>query len=260
VLESLQIGAISNDFQIHLTHPLIRSRAENLTLQGTFDYRNTNTEVLETTPLTDDRLRILRAGATFSAADRFGGANIVDAQLSRGLNIFNASSTGENRSRPLGVSDFTKLNADVSRTQPLPHQLSVMTAFTGQYSADPLLTSEQMGLGGASFGSAYDPSEVLGDQGIAARIELRYDDRPGFSWISAYQPYLFYDIGSVWDKHETAQQPHSLASAGLGLRTVLAYNLTASAELAQPLTKPPATELNDNPHNPRFFFSLGWAF
>ena len=256
-LETLQIAAISNDYQLHLTHPLIRSRAENLSITGTFDYRNTDTEIFEHTPLTDDRLRILRAGATYNSGDRFGGVNVLDAQVSRGLNIFNASSFGDNRSRPLGVSNFTKLDADISRTQSLPYQFSVMTALTGQYSADPLLTSEQLGLGGAQFGSAYDPSEVLGDQGIAARAELRYDDRPGDSWLTSYEPYLFYDVGSVWNKHPTAKQPHSLSSTGIGLRTTLIWNLTASSELALPLTKPPATELHDNP---RLFLSLGWVF
>jgi hemolysin activation/secretion protein len=98
---------------------------------------------------------------------------------------------------------------------------------------------------------------VVGDQGIAARAELRFDEKPASAPLLSYEPYLFYDIGSVWNKHETGQQPHSLASAGVGLRTALAYNLTASSELALPLTKPPATELHDNPHNARFFFSIG---
>jgi hemolysin activation/secretion protein len=259
-LETIQINAISNDYQFYVSHPLIRSRTENLTLQGTFDYRDTNTEIFENTPYTDDRLRVLRGKATYTDADQLGGTNVLDAQLSRGLNIFNASSSGDDRSREFGVSNFTKLDADVSRTQPLPYQLSVMTALTGQYSADPLLTSEQLGLGGAQFGSAYDPSEVLGDQGIAARLEFRYDDRPASFWLTAYQPYLFYDIGEVWDKHETGEQPHSLTDAGIGLRATVAWNVTASSELAFPLTKPPETELNNNPYNPRFFFSLGWAF
>src|SRR6185437_9133865 len=78
-------------------------------------------------------------------------------------------------SNPYGQSDFTKLTFNTSRLQELNDKFSLLAASAGQVSNAPLLVSEQFGFGGPVFGRAYDTSEITGDDGIAASLELRYD-------------------------------------------------------------------------------------
>lgn len=255
-LKTLDIDAMSQTYEIRALHPFIRSRTTNLVGRAEFDYRNTDTDILGL-PFTNDRLRVLRLGGAYDFADAFRGVNLIDAQASQGLDIFNASESGTQRSRANGESDFTKLNLDITRTQALPVDgLSLLTAVTGQYSFSRLLASEQFAIGGPGIGSAYDPAELAGDHGIGARAELRYGDALEQPFLNSYQAFAYYDIGSVWNRDNTADN-NSLASAGLGLRLNVNQWLSGSAEVGFPLTKEVAIE---NDKDPRFFFSVTGRF
>lgn len=254
-LTPLEIEGNSVSLQLKAQHPFIRSRSENFSLRGLFDYRNTDTDLLDS-DFTDDRLRVLRAGAAYDFTDRFSGVSLVDAQLSKGINIFNASESGSDRSRTDGDSDFAKVNLDLSRTQTLPAGFSLLTAVTGQWSDDKLFSSEQFSVGGVGFGSAYDPAEISGDKGVAAKAELRYGHYVGWQYFNAFQLFGYYDIGTVWNV-DTTTDNNSLASTGLGVRANFTPWLSGSAEMGVPLTKQVSVQ---NDHDPRFFFSLTGRF
>lgn len=256
-LAPLQLDAVSKDLQFLVQHPFILLRRESLTGRIAFDYRNTDTTVFGNTALTDDRVRALRVGGNYTFADRFQGASLIDVQASHGINVLGAGAPASMRSNPNAPEDFTKLNVDLSRTQPLPSNFSLFTALSGQISADPLLAAEQFALGGPAFGSAYDPGTLAGDQGAAARAELRYNNEVSGRIPLTYQAYGFYDVGAVWDKTTTPDKS-SLASAGLGLRLGLAPHLSGTTELAVPLTK--KTGPVSESHAPRVFFSLLGTF
>ena len=140
-------------------------------------------------------------------------------QASRGLNVFNPTASGDLRSQPAAPGDFTKVNLDASRIQALPMGFTAFTALSAQVSADPLLAAEQFALGGPAFGSAYDPGAVAGDQGAAARAELRYGGEMAGRFPPSYQAYGFYDVGAVWDKTKTPDKS-SLASPARWRRNV----------------------------------------
>lgn len=261
VLKSSSIAGDSAFAQVKGSYPLIRTRRESFTARAVFDIRNTMTDINGNTNLSKDRLRVARLGGAYDFVDRFRAANLVDAQVSHGLNILNASESGANRSRANAASDFTKINLDVARTQTFSHNISLATTFTGQYASDPLLAAEQFTLGGATFGSAYDPSELSGDHGVAGRAELRYNRWPNTSYLQSYQAYGFYDIGRIWIKNGApgANDNSSLASAGLGARMWFTPNLSGNAEAALPLTK---QVNNQGGHGDaaRLFFSVTGRF
>ena len=100
---------------------------ENLIGRILVDYHDTVTDIFKTIDYTTDRLRVARAGLTYNIVDSLRGNNLVDAQLSQGMDIFGATSSGANRSNAVGDSSFTKINMDMSRTQPLPSNFSLMT-------------------------------------------------------------------------------------------------------------------------------------
>jgi hemolysin activation/secretion protein len=254
-LTPLDITGQSLFWQAKVQHPFIRSREENLIGDIAFDYRNTRTDS-QGTELSDDHIRALRANAGYGFVDRFAGSNQTNFQFSQGINVFGASENDPKRSRADGKSDFTKLNLDLSHLQPLHGPFSLFGAVSGQYSFNPLLPAEQFVLGGSQFGSAYDPAELSGDDGMALRAELRYAQSPGLSYLNTYEPYSFYDIGKVWNR-DTLDGTQSLASAGIGMRATFTPWLSGSTELAYPLTKPVATEHNNDL---RLFVSLTGKF
>jgi hemolysin activation/secretion protein len=260
-LKPTQIVGDSDFLQAKLEQPFIRSRQANLTGRAMFDIRNSDTDVFRATELNEDKLRVARGGGSYDFTDRLFGIDVIDAQMSHGLNILGATGSGIDRSNAHGDSDFTKLNLDLSRTQPLPHDLSLLAAASGQFAFEPLLAAEQFTLGGPGFGQAYDPSELSGDQGLAGKAELRYSQSPGKRYLNSYQVFTYYDIGRVWIRGggPGADDKKSLASAGGGVRAVFTENLSGNLDVGVPLTRP-ASNQGGHGNSPRVFFSVTGRF
>lgn len=258
-IKDLEIKGESKAFRIGLSHPVIRSRSENFTVRGNFDYRDTDTDILNV-DFSEDKLRVLRFGAEYDISDRLNGVNLFDIEVSQGLDIWDATPAGLGRSRADGQEDFTKFNFDISRLQTLTGNWSLLTGVTGQYSLDPLLSQEEFSLGGLGFGQAYDPSELTGDHGLAARAELRYGHYTGYRYFDSYQAYGFYDIGAVWQETSAIMPDsdrESLASTGLGVRFNLNEYLSGDTQIAFPLTRDVAANEDTSP---RLFFRLTARF
>lgn len=243
-LTPFDVEGLARAVNLELFHPFIRTRSENL--YGALRFNYLNSERSDNLGLGDtvDRLRVVRAGGTYQFADALIGFNTINAEVSKGLDIFGASDEGDaNLTRAAGDPQFLKVTMEVSRLQRLTSMFDAYAAVSGQHSNDTLLASEEFGIGGVNYGSAYDPSEITGEQGIAARAELRANN-PIQLPVSALQVYGFYDIGKVWDEDAVLAQDRqrSLASTGLGLRSTVNDNLAATLEVAVPLTRDVGTE------------------
>lgn len=249
-----------------LTHPLIRTRARNLSLFGGFRAQNSDNRLFGTTT-SRDRTRVLTAGATFDLVDRFSGVTLFGVDVVQGLDILGARD-GESDpppSRPDADPSFTRLAASIIREQDLGGNFSLRVALSGQYAFDPLVASEQYGIGGEIFGRGYGPFEIAGDHGLAGKIQLQY----GRPWqfdrladvVESYLAYVFYDAGVVWQKNADDGDDHDqLSSAGLGVDLNLARGIAATAIVAQPLTRDPTTLADSDERYPRFFFRLTKRF
>jgi hemolysin activation/secretion protein len=257
ILKPLDLVGTSDEYAVTLSHPFLRTRAENLTGRLMFDAHDTENDSLGVR-LSNDRVRAFRLGGTYDTGDKWGGVDLADISISQGVSWF-AATEGLDTSSPNAIRDFTKENISLSRIQTLPHGFSLLTAGEGQYSPHPLFTSEQFTLGGVGFGQAYDSGELAGDSGIAGKIELRYGHDVGYRYLDSYQLYGYYDIGTVW-LEQTApgvQDQFSLASTGVGIRTNFTSNLYGYVEVGFPLTRTVASEQN---HDPRLFFSITGRF
>jgi hemolysin activation/secretion protein len=251
---------------LRLSHPFIRSRTENLTIRGGFDYRDSATTIFEDRDALGsfrDHLRVVRAGGTYDLTDRFEGVTQVSVEASQGLPFLGASpNEARGLSRPGARSEFQKLTLDMSRLQSLAflgRGLTLFGAFSAQRSlGDALLASEQFGLGGPTFLRGYDPSEVTGDNGWAGKLELQWSTLAGLAWLREVQLYGFADMGKVWDVHaDTVIGGPHLASAGTGVRFTLTDNFLGSVEVAKPLTRIVETYRGSGDQRPtRVFFTL----
>lgn len=260
-LEPLDVEGESFSGSLFVTHPFIRTRSENLSVAGGLRFRDSESEDF-VSEFTDDQIRAVNLGATYDLVDRFRGVTLVGAQVSRGLDILGAQAT------PPDDPQFTWLLLDLVREQSLASllpSLSLFAAARGQYSFDDRLpAAEEFGFGGEDFGRGYDPFVITGDDGIAAKLELRYGTALELPYLEGYQVFAFYDAGVVWENDRTLDEEarESGTSTGVGARLNLAYDVTADLVLGFPLTRPPGTEEDDrgDEKEPQFFFRVSKRF
>lgn len=259
-ISQFDVRGRSKNFHIEVTHPFIRSRSKNLFGSLRFDVNDIRRTDNITTDRIEDRIRALRANGLYQFTDSLIGLNTIDVTLSQGLNILNAREAGQaNLTRDAGREDFTKFEAEITRLQRVTNNVSVLAGVIGQKSNHILLSSEEFGVGGSEYGRAYDNSEIVGEEGFAAKLELQIDDPVTVPHIQGYQLYGYYDIGRVYDpdNSEPADQRRSIAAVGAGIRFDITGNISGSAEVAVPLTRDVET---NGDKTPRGFFSLSASF
>jgi hemolysin activation/secretion protein len=239
-LKDLDVESEAWNIQFLFLQTLLRTRRSNVSAWATLDIANGSTTILKAN-LYRDRIRALRTGLQFDWNDNRSGSNSATLTLSKGLDILGASETGSlNLSRAKGHSDFTKVAASLSRLQQLGPDWQAYAATSGQYAAVPLLSSEQFGYGGQGFGRAYDPSEITGDNGVSATLEVRYNGITPWG-ETAFQPFAFYDIGKVWTLRDSNPEAiQSAASVGGGVKVYNNRWISGSLAAAFPLARPPS--------------------
>jgi hemolysin activation/secretion protein len=124
----------------------------------------------------------------------------------------------------------------------------------GQYSSDPLLSYEQLGIGNLSIGRGYDPNSVPGDRGVAGSLELRYGP---INFASAgISPFAFFDAARVSNLGPSGYTL-TVKSVGGGLRASIVDRIGASLSFAHSLdgTYPGAPRADD-----RLLFNLTTGF
>lgn len=259
-LEVFDLDGVDTTYSALVSHPFIRSRQSNLFGSFGFDIRNTDTESLNT-ELYGDRLRVARLGGAYDFVDAGSAINRFDTQLSKGFG-WDDDTSPHIRSRVNGDTNFWKWTGSANRLQPLAGPFTLYFAATGQWAANNLLSAEQFGIGGANFGSAYDPSEITGDSGMAGRIEFQYTRNGDIEYIPTYQLYTFYDVGEVWTRNPAAglNDSESLASAGLGVRFNVMEPVSGNLEVAMPMTRDVNANLPNHGDDPRVFFSLAYRY
>lgn len=211
LLETLDYRTRSATAEAGLAYPVIRSRERNLTLSGLGFATNDESDMLGL-PFTRDRIRGVRFKADADWADALLGINQVAVTVSRGIDGFGAAGDSTNAGRP----GFTKLEATVSRLQPLPASFSALLAAHGQYAVDPLLVSEQCGFGGRFFGRAFDPSQLIGDRCFHMLGELRYDLPAFVPQLARTQLYGYADHGRIYNIDPALGTPRSAQASSLG--------------------------------------------
>lgn len=236
----------------------VRQRDENLNLSLGLDVQDSRTDLLGGL-LTEDKVRQARLTAHYDKQDQYAGATVVDVTLSQGLEMLGSSKAGDSDlSRAAGRPDFTKLEASAYRFQSLSPSWNAVFGVSGQVANTPLLSGQEFGYGGQVFGRAYDPSEIVGDRGMAARAEIRYDGYKPHE--GKLQPFAFVDIGKVWNLDTGQPKAESAASAGAGVRYAHPSGIATAVTVAQPLIREADAPQYGDGTAPRVIFSLTSEF
>ena len=245
------ITSASSTLHTGLSYPLVRSRSEALRLTGGLTVRNSWTHA-NGEPLSNDRVRIATLGASWTDLESWQGGNFIQGNLSRSFDMLGAAV--DDKSRPDTRLTFTKVTLTAQRTQRLPGKFSLLVGTDGQFTADKLVSAEQFGVGGQTYGRAFDSSAITGDKGFSLKGELQYTPAIELPQLRYVQLYVFGDYGRTWTFVNNSSQPYqSIASTGGGFRFGLGDRLSGTVELAVPLSYKITT---DEDPGVRAFFSL----
>lgn len=138
--------------------------------------------------------------------------------------------------RPGAVNQWVYFRGAFSYLQRLPKSFSLSLSAEGQVTTQPLLPSEQFGLGGYGSVRGYEQREVNKDDALLLSLELRSPGIPIFHWITssrkisdAIQFLAFFDYG--WginiDTIPGEQKADFLVGTGPGVRYTFEPYLTA---------------------------------
>jgi hemolysin activation/secretion protein len=230
-LRTLMFESRSLTFVGELSFPLIRTRTQNLSLFGNVFAKNYQSDALGSR-FNEDRLRGVRAGFRYDRFDQWNGITQFSATVSQGIDgLGSTANSNLLASRASGRVDFSKIEASLTRFQSLGQGFSLVGRLNGQYAGTPLLSSEECGYGGSTFGRGFDSSALTGDHCLLAMAELRYDVPSLPDDITQAQVFGFADYGKVWRRAPVTGVAASAnaASAGAGLR--LGWQDRLSAEL-----------------------------
>lgn len=250
-LKPLQIEGESWLASAGLSHPLLRSRDTSVWIDAALSHRHSRRHRAGTL-VRDDRLSVARAGL-YGFSQVAGGRLRVNASVAQGLDVLGATEAGDPlRSRNDADGTFTTLTMAAEWEKSIVGGLGLNLAARGQLASQPLLLSEEFGIGGANFVRGYDYSERSGDEGAAAYAELNYKLPGKVGPLNGLQVYAFVDGGLVNDLDD-GRGESSLFSAGGGLRLDVDRRTDASFEIALPLSD---DRSDTGGKDPRVRFSL----
>lgn len=234
-LNDLDIRSKSVSAELSVSYPVIRSRSLSFTVEGALGYSDSSTDLLGQR-LFEDKVRTAEAGFTADYADSLDGLTLVHAAITKGLPILGHSEDNSGTlSRADASTDFLKLAGEAYRIQNLPQDLSILTTTMGQVANSSLVSGQEFGVGGTAIGRGYAPSEITGDHGVAAAVELRWTPGYEIPYLDSYQLFGFYDFGAVLNYG--TDDMDTLASAGMGIRAAMFDSVDASLLFGQPMTR-----------------------
>ncbi|KIQ03816.1 peptide transporter [Agrobacterium tumefaciens] len=186
------------------------------------------------TPFTEDQLRVFRLSQTADVILPWGASVGGNLSASFGVDSFGARSATSALplSRDGAEPDFSKLELAVNYGQSMLNERAHLTiAGKAQTSfGDSLASSEQFGIAGFDWLSAFDGGKLQGDGGVATRAEVSFPIVLGMTppFGGAVAPYIFGAAGlTKLEKPSAVEDAITRATSfGAGLRVGLSEQAT----------------------------------
>lgn len=254
----IDIDTRTDFLKLGASYKLVRTRNASVEFRAALEVRNNSIDVLNNIQ-TRDRIRVSRASLVSYYADKWKGNNSIHLIVSQGLKILGSSKVGDPYlSRAAADPEFSKGEFTYGRLQDINDKWSFLTYLSAQASSYSLYTAEEFGYGGQALGRAFDNSQLLGDYGFAASVELKYKLKSYSESGRNNELYAFYDLGKIWNNDIDNPGYVSGSSAGFGIRKYLRNNISLNTGVAFPisLVDPSSTLIASKA--PRFFFQFEW--
>lgn len=192
----------SDTYGLEASYPIIRTRNRNLYLQLNVDHKKFDNRFFGAVQSHYDSTT-WSAGLSGDLTDNWGGGGLNRASVT-----FHRGRIDLEKPQP-SESGFSKVRYSMSRQQTLSEELALYAQFIGQESRDPLDSSENFTLGGASGVRAYPSSEGSGVSGQIINLEL--SNKLPFDLVLSG----FYDWGHV--RNRDLALSYSLKGYGLAI-------------------------------------------
>lgn len=238
---ALGISGEVSTTELTLTHPYVRSRARNLVF-GIGLRRTDATQRTLGVQTSDTSITLLNLSTLGSWVHQ-------DSALTNASLVF--SSNGKKNPGNRQDAQAAKLDIDLNHLRAASKNWDLYLRGRLVLSSNTLADTEKFFLGGPGNVRGYRQSELRGDNGWLATIELR---RQFVLTNTAGMFSVFYDQGQAKAKGFTRFD--SISSAGIGVSVFPHKNLRASVEYAHPLSDRVSTDGNRG----RGWFTLGMSF
>lgn len=247
-------------YSLSIRHPILRMATEKhrseIGLSLSLDHLESQDELLGFNfPISrgaDDsgqtKITSLRFGQDWQFQDS-NQAAFLRSQISLGLNI--GLTTGSN----FDNGQFLAWRGDTYWARKLPGRLNLITRAGLQISDRPLVSSEQISLGGFDTIRGYRQDGVLGDNGFFGSIELKIPIYEGKAGKVSLSP--FFDVGIPWDNTALNAESQLLASTGLSLQYNFSDRLSANFTWGIPIFD--VSEDRKSLQEQGLLFSLKWG-
>lgn len=181
--------------------------------------------------LRDERLRIVELGGRWNGAFSPQTPFSYALNVRQGVDAFGAQLDARDLRTDRRRLDFTSVRLQLTQLYRFHEQWTVRVDALAQQSAYILPDAERYKIGGERLGRGFEVTEIAGDQGAGAKLELRRSLRTEL--LSNASIYGFYDFGAAWKQDGGDRE--SASSSGLGFQ--LEYGAVSGfIELAKPLT------------------------
>lgn len=243
-----------------ITHPLLRTRNQNLLARANLEYRDLIDNIGVVGSHNHRSLVEGSVGVSYEGRDAAlgGGFNSADVELLVGSLQFkdplyeqlDTSQFGRNtQGTEMRVTFFA------NRLNTITERMSVFVGIAGQWAGTTLDNSSRFLLGGPHAVRAYSPSEALVDEGFVATLEGRY------AITSKASVFSFFDFGA--GKYNANPRPNegsnSITRSGVGLGAFWAApgGISLQGTVAWRTTGPDTT---GSDRLPRFYVQLTKLF
>ena len=256
-------------FSLRASYPLIRSRRQNLSLNGGLDL------IVEDQAFRDfgfminrDRLRVINLGATYNRALSNSLSLSTDGQLAFGLAGLGARGQAEANASFIPLSrqgshpDFRKGTLRFQIDDQLGHGFNATSVTHAQASfTGALPSSQQISLDGNDGLSSFSQGTISVDSGVSERVELARMWATGGRLNPLVTPYVFGALGYGRVSDPTILEAANVNSwaAGGGVRLLLSPSHTHLTSFATAeVSHGHVTNLNGDPT--RVSLSLSFKF
>jgi hemolysin activation/secretion protein len=233
---------------LELSYPIVRTSNFNLTQNLALerkDYSNYSANTL----VSNYKNMPVTLGVNGVLLDELGqgsGVTSFSGGLTSGqLNLNSSPTETMDAASTRTAGSFSKFRYALSRHQQLGSGVSLFAAWTGQWAAKNLDSSEKFYLGGITGIRAYPSSEGGGSLGQMLNLEMRFQLPDGLNLVG------FYDYGWVQQNvsNEYVGAPKlnhfALKGAGLGLAWRHTYGLSVQATYARRIGQNPSAITTD---------------
>ncbi len=175
--------------------------------------------------------------------------------------VGNSQSEFENK-RYNARANYSIFKADLNHTHELPLGMQFFGRMNGQVADSPIISNEQLSIGGMQSVRGYYETQTLVDRGVIASMELRSPHLAPLSVesLDKLQALAFLDGGSGWildpiPGHNT-KTSYNLASAGVGMRFRMLKYLSGALDVGFPMLSLQTIQSGD----PKFHFNVATEF